>query len=168
MLVNRQIRPSTCPWASPVIIYKKKDGGLRFYSKLDLKSGYFQLPIDENDKEKTAFITQDDEQCIKPTSEVITAIVNLPSTITLKDANEFLGKIKWYHKFIPNFAQVATPLYKVTNKTKPHKHEFFRHIDQQNTFETFKHLLTTSPLFLEYSGVTTSFILTTETSDIRY
>ncbi|CAF0766054.1 unnamed protein product [Adineta steineri] len=60
MLVNRQIRPSTCPWASPVIIYKKKDGGLRFYSKLDLKSGYFQLPIDENDKEKTAFITQDE------------------------------------------------------------------------------------------------------------
>ncbi|CAF4357391.1 unnamed protein product, partial [Rotaria sordida] len=29
------------------------------YTKLDLKSGYFQLPIHETDKEKTAFITQD-------------------------------------------------------------------------------------------------------------
>ncbi|CAF4561050.1 unnamed protein product [Rotaria sp. Silwood2] len=34
-------------------------GGHRFYTKLDLKSGYFQLPIHETDKEKTAFITQD-------------------------------------------------------------------------------------------------------------
>ncbi|CAF1600353.1 unnamed protein product [Didymodactylos carnosus] len=92
MLKNQQIRPSTSPWSSPVIIHKKKDGGLRFlvdyrklnavtkkdsfpqptaeellqrlgdhqyYTKIDLKSGYFQIRIDEEDKEKTAFITQD-------------------------------------------------------------------------------------------------------------
>ena len=34
-------------------------GGDRFYTKLDLKSGYFQIPIHETDKEKTAFVTQD-------------------------------------------------------------------------------------------------------------
>ena len=33
--------------------------GHRFYTKLDLKSGYFQLPIHEKDKEKTAFTIQD-------------------------------------------------------------------------------------------------------------
>ncbi|CAF4646888.1 unnamed protein product, partial [Didymodactylos carnosus] len=92
MMQNGQIRPSNLPWSSPVIIHKKKDGGIRFlvdyrklncvtkkdsfsqptteellqrlgrncyYTKLDLKSGYFQVKIQETDKEKTAFVTQD-------------------------------------------------------------------------------------------------------------
>ncbi|CAF4730274.1 unnamed protein product, partial [Rotaria sp. Silwood2] len=82
MTKTNQIRPSNSPWSSPVIIHKKKDGGIqflvdyrklnsvtkkdcfpqptteellhrlgghRFYTKLDLKSGYFQLPIHETD-----------------------------------------------------------------------------------------------------------------------
>ncbi|CAF4936471.1 unnamed protein product, partial [Rotaria socialis] len=77
MLQAHQIRPSNSPWSPPVIIHKKKDGGIRFlvdyrklnavtkkdcfpqptteellnrlggrkfYTKLDLKSGYFQIP----------------------------------------------------------------------------------------------------------------------------
>ncbi|CAF3050663.1 unnamed protein product [Rotaria sp. Silwood2] len=288
MLHVNQIRPSNSPWSSPVIIHKKKDGGIRFlvdyrklnsvtkkdsfpqptteellhrlgghcfYSKLDLKSGYFQIPIHEADKEKTAFITQDglwefnvlpqgimngpptfqrtmhnllgygrwdyvmaylddilifsrtfdehvkhlteilsilaeanfqvnpdkcfiavqeidflghtiNEHSIKPNGEKIKAIVDLPSPKTLKEANAFLGKINWYRKFIPNFARIAAPLHKVTNKTKHRRHEFRRGSEQQQSFEEFKHILTTSPLFLEYPDLSTPFTLTTDASDI--
>lgn len=89
MLDNKIIRMSTSPWASPVVLAKKKDGTMRFcvdyrklnrvtrqdayplpridqileklvgkhfYSSMDLASGYWQIEIEEKDKEKTAFI----------------------------------------------------------------------------------------------------------------
>ncbi|CAF1569045.1 unnamed protein product, partial [Rotaria sordida] len=72
----------------------------------------------------------------------------------------------WYRKFIPNFARIAAPLHKVTNKTKHRRHEYRWGPEQQQSFEEFKHILTTSPLFLEYPDLSTPFTLTTDASDI--
>ncbi|GJV54973.1 putative reverse transcriptase domain-containing protein [Tanacetum coccineum] len=56
------IRPSSSPWGAPVLSVKKKDGSFRMwsrvYSKIDLRSGYHQLKVREEDIPKTTYRTR--------------------------------------------------------------------------------------------------------------
>ncbi|KAL5831609.1 hypothetical protein ACOSQ4_016963 [Xanthoceras sorbifolium] len=57
-LVNKGfVRPSSSPWGAPVLFVKKNDGD-RVFSKINLRSGYHQLKIREEDVPKTAFRTR--------------------------------------------------------------------------------------------------------------
>nr|GEX76833.1 hypothetical protein [Tanacetum cinerariifolium] len=52
-------RPSSSPWGAQVLFVKKKDGSFRIvYSKIDLRLGYHQLRVREEDVPKTAFRTR--------------------------------------------------------------------------------------------------------------
>lgn len=230
--------------------------GHKYFTKLDLRSGYFQIPIDESDIPKTAIITQDGlyeftvlaqglmnapstfqrvmnellangrwdyvvvylddivifsqtmkehkqhvadvlstlhnanfqvspTKCsiavetieflshivtgdkVKPSPDKIKAIVEIAPPKTLAQANKFIGKVAYYRKFIRDFAKIAAPIHKVTNKTRTKRHEFKWGTEQQEAFEKFKAILTTAPLFLDFPNHNLPFILSTDASEFR-
>nr|GFC64782.1 putative reverse transcriptase domain-containing protein [Tanacetum cinerariifolium] len=55
------IRPSSSPWGAPVLFVKRRmdrSGWSSVYSKIDLRLGYHQLRVREEDVPKTAFKTR--------------------------------------------------------------------------------------------------------------
>ena len=125
MLASNVICPSNSPWASPVVMIRKKDGSLRFcvdfrqlnattvkdshplpriddlldalhgarwFSTLDLKSGYWQVPIMESDKAKTAFRTSSGQ--LYEFNEVPFGLCNAPATFS-RLMDRILAGLHW-------------------------------------------------------------------------
>ncbi|CAF1001660.1 unnamed protein product [Didymodactylos carnosus] len=93
------------------------------------------------------------------------AILAIPHPKTLAQVNKFIGKIGWYRKFLPNFAKIAAPIHKVTNKIKRKKHEFYWHDAQIQAANKLKQMLTEEPLLLKYPHPTAPFSLATDASE---
>ncbi|GJR93251.1 putative reverse transcriptase domain-containing protein [Tanacetum coccineum] len=134
------IRPNSSPWGAPVFF----KGGV--YSKIDLRSGYHQLrvreedipktsleplwPFDFNNKElyakfskcefwipKVQFLGHViDSKGIHVDPAKIESIKDWASPKSPTEIRQFLGLVGYYRRFIEGFSKIAKPMTKLTQK----------------------------------------------------
>ena len=282
MLDQGVIEPSESPWASPVVLVRKKDGSLRYcidyrrlnsvtikdsyplpridesldslseakyFSTLDLASGYWQIGLDEDAKKKSAFCTTsglyqfkvmpfgltnapatfqrlmervlaglqwqiclvyiDDviifsktfdehlrhlsqvfrclrqaglklkpkkcflfQQKVKYLGHIVSqegiatdpdktrVVAEWPTPHDVTCVKGFLGLCSYYRRFVPDFATVAKPLTRLTEKNIL----FHWGEDEEKSFLKLKELLISPPV-MAYPVASASFILDTDASN---
>nr|GEX26879.1 DNA-directed DNA polymerase [Tanacetum cinerariifolium] len=113
--------------------------GNEFYCFLDGFLGYFQIPIDPQDQEKTTFTcpygtfayrrmpfglcNAPGHKISKSGIEVdrakVDVIAKLPHLTTVKGVRSFLGHAGLYHRFIQDFLKIARPMTHLLEKETP-------------------------------------------------
>nr|GEX99069.1 putative reverse transcriptase domain-containing protein [Tanacetum cinerariifolium] len=163
------IHPSLSPWGAPVLFVKKKDGSFRssVYSKIDLRTGYHQLRIREEDIPITAFRTRyghyefrvmpfEHEEHLKTILELIKReqmYVKFSKCDLWLESVQFLGHVidsEGVHvdpakiAAIKNWAMPTTP----TEKNKKFEWE----TEAEETFQTLKQKLCCAPILALAEG----------------
>ena len=282
MLARGVVEPSSSPWASPIVLVRKKDGSARFcidyrklnevtrkdayplpridvtldtlhgshwFTTLDLLSGYWQVEVEEADREKTAFCTPEGlyqfrvmpfglcnapasfqrlmdlvlsglqwSQCLvylddiivlgrsfeehiqnlnvvfqrlqeaglrlKPAKcaffreevqylghvisrqgvatdpDKVAKVVTWPVPKSRREVQQFIGFANYYRRFIRDFARVARPLHRLTERALP-----FTWTDEcQKSFDQLRERLCSAPV-LAYPDFQRPFLLDTDASD---
>ena len=83
-----------------------------------------------------------------------------PEPTTRKEVQQFLGLANYYRRFVQNFATIAKPLHRLTEKTT----HFMWTSDCQIAFDELKDHLTSAPV-LSFPNFDNNFILDTDASN---
>ena len=99
---------------------------------------------------------------VRPEDAKVKAVQDFQAPKTKKHVRAFLGLTGYYRRFIPNYADTASPLTDLTRKDAPNKVVWTPHC--QDSFVHLKHALSSSPI-LRSPDFNRQFILQTDASD---
>nr|GFA38551.1 reverse transcriptase domain-containing protein [Tanacetum cinerariifolium] len=98
--------------------------GNEYYCFIDEFSGYFQIPIDPKDQEKTTFTCivlghKISKKGIEVDKEKIEVISKLPHPTIVKGIRSFLEHAGFYRRFIKDFSKISRPMTHLLEKNSP-------------------------------------------------
>lgn len=82
-----------------------------------------------------------DRESIRTDPDKVKAIREWPAPKTIKHIRQFLDVASWYHRFIQDFATIATPLIVLTRKNAKWKWR-----PDEHTFQKLKNTLIIAPV----------------------
>lgn len=93
---------------------------------------------------------------VKPLQDNLVAINSFPTPSSRKNIRQFLGKVNFYRKFIPNSVSVLEPFHNLLRKNVP----FSWSLECQTSFDNVKKLLTSAPILAVFDRTKPVFIFT--------
>ncbi len=84
---------------------------------------------------------------IKPLNDNLISIKEFPTPKNVKNIQQFLGKVNYYHRFIPNTTKFLNPLYILLQKDN----KFLWNDECQKSFDSIKTYLTSAPILAIYN-----------------
>ncbi|KAL4089366.1 hypothetical protein QTP88_024412 [Uroleucon formosanum] len=172
------ITPSDSPWNAPLMIVPKKSddlGKAKYFTCLDMASGYHQIKLHPDDREKRGFSTDQghfefQRICFglkgapatfqRLMNQVFTGLNGINAFVYFLYVRSFLGLAGYYRRFIPYFSLITKPLTTLLKKNT----EFIWTDLCQNAFIELKQLLSQQPI-LQYPDFSRPFIVTTDASN---
>ncbi|KAE8691406.1 hypothetical protein F3Y22_tig00110890pilonHSYRG01301 [Hibiscus syriacus] len=155
-------------------------GGARWFTKLDLRSGYYQVRIAKGDEPKTACVTRygSYEFLVMPfgltnapatfctlmnkmDKDKIRAIDKWKPPTKVTELRAFLGLANYYRRFMKGYSKIATPLTELLKKDKVWEWSTTCH----NAFEKLKEPMVSEPM-LALPDYTKPFVVFTDASDV--
>ena len=100
---------------------------------------------------------------VKPEEGKLRKIEQFPQPKTKKQIRSFLGLSGYYHRFIPNYANIAVPLTNMTRKSEPEKVIWTPQCTE--AFSKLKELLLSAPVMMN-PDFSCPFILQTDASEV--
>ena len=91
-----------------------------------------------------------------PINDNLIAIKNFPKPTKVKHIQQFLGKVNYYHKFIPNACKTLEPLYSLLRKNNS-----FEWTDKcESSFQNIKQYLISKPILSIYNPLKECILFT--------
>ena len=102
-------------------------------------------------------------EVLEPKTELVTKILQAPRPVNKKQLRSFLGLTGYYHRFIPNYATVASPLTDLTRKGEPNELQWNN--EHERAFETLKARIANPPI-LKLPDNSKEYVLRTDASNV--